>query len=303
MEVGYEEDLLILPFDHRGSLLKKLFGIENRQPTDAEFKEYSSLKMMVYEGFLASLQMGVPKETAAVLVDEQFGSAILKDAKNRGIMTAMPTEKSGQDEFNFEYDDFESHIKAFDPTFVKVLVRYNPAGDKELNKRQLERLKRISDYSHSIGKKFLFELLVPATSDQLASFGGNVKAYDSQLRPKLMVEAMAQIQDFGVEPDVWKLEGVEKIEDSKALVVQARANGRKSGIITLGRGEDAEKVKEWLKVGAKVKGIIGFAVGRTVFWEPMKMLHENKITRLEASSIVAENYKTLVDLWLKERKN
>ncbi len=302
MEIGYEKDLLILPFDHRGSLLKKLFGIEGRQPTAAEAKEYASLKMMIYEGFLASLETGVPRETAAVLVDEQFGSAILRDAKSRGVMTAMPMEKSGQDEFNFEYEDFDSHIKEFDPDFVKVLVRYNPQGDKKLNKRQLERLKRISDYSHGIGKKFLFELLVPATEEQLKAFNGNAKAYDLELRPKLMVSAMAEIQDFGVEPDVWKLEGVEKIEDSKALVAQATIGGRKSGIITLGRGEDPDKVREWLKVGAKVKGIIGFAVGRTVFWEPMKMLHDKKITRIEASSIVAENYKSLVDLWLKERK-
>lgn len=301
MDVGYEKDLLILPFDHRGSLLKKLFGIEGRQPNKSEAKEYSSLKLMVYEGFLASLEMGVPKENAAVLVDEQFGSVILEDAKKRGIMTAMPTEKSGQDEFNFEYEDFASHIMSFDPTFVKVLVRYNPQGDKDLNNRQLERLKKISDYSHSIGKKFLFELLVPATSEQLSAFGGDVRKYDSTLRPELMVEAMSQIQGFGVEPDVWKLEGVEKIEDSKALVAQAQIDGRKAGIITLGRGEDPDKVKEWLKVGAKVKGIIGFAVGRTVFWEPMKMLHENKITRVEASALVAENYKSLVDLWLKER--
>ncbi|HIH08282.1 MAG TPA: DUF2090 domain-containing protein [Candidatus Diapherotrites archaeon] len=299
--MGYEEDLLILPFDHRGSLLKKLFGIEGRQPTEEEKRKYSSLKQMVYEGFLKSLKMGVPKDKAAILVDEQFGSAILRDAKSKGIKTAMPIERSGQDEFDFDEADFRAHIKRVDPFFVKVLVRYNPEGDGKLNKRQLDRLVQASNYAKKIGKKFIFELLVPAEEKQLQSVGGDKNRYEAELRPKLMVKAIKQIQDAGVEPDVWKLEGVDKVEYCKAVVKQVKAEGRTAGIITLGRGEDAEKVKEWLKVGAKVKGIIGFAVGRTVFWEPMKALNDGTISREEAAARVAGNYKTLVDLWNRER--
>jgi|SRR3989344_405731 len=299
--IGYTDDLLVLPFDHRGSLLKKLFGVEGRKPTAQEAAEYASLKEMVYEGFLESVKMGVPKDRAAVLVDEEFGAKILKDAKSKGFMTAMPNERSGQDEFDFEHADFQKHIKNIDPTIVKVLVRYNPEADGEANERQLVRLKKICDFAHEINKKFMFELLVPATEQQLQSVNGNKSKYDFELRPKLMVGAMEEIQNAGVEPDIWKLEGVERIEDSKNLVKQAKMDGREAGIITLGRGEDPEKVKEWLKVGAKVNGIIGFAVGRTVFWEPMKLLHEKKISRKEASMQVATNYKMLVDLWNRER--
>lgn len=300
--MGYEEDLLILPFDHRGSMLKKLYGIEGREPTEEETANYKDLKKMIYEGFLKSLEMGVEKETSAILVDEQFGSEILKEAKENGIMTATPMEKSGQKEFDFENQDFQEHIKRTDTTFVKVLVRFNIADNQEGNKRQLERLKKISDYCKEINKKFLFELLVPATKGQLATFEGDTKKYDSVLRPKLMIESIKQIQNFGIEPDVWKIEGVSNPDDCKELVNQCHADGRTSGIITLGRGEDAEKVKEWLKVGAKQKGIIGFAVGRTVFWEPMRDLHDGKISREEAIQKVADNYKSLVDLWNAERE-
>ncbi len=300
--MGYEEDLLILPLDHRGSLLKKLYGVDGREPTEEEAVDYSSLKKMVYEGFLKSLEMGVEKETAAVLVDAQFGAEILKDAKKRGIMTATPFEKSGQNEFDFENQDFASQIKKLDPTFVKVLERFNIADNPEVNKRQLGRLKKISDHCAKIKKKFLFELLVPATPGQLQALDGDQKKYDEILRPKLMIESIKQIQNAGIEPDVWKLEGVSKVEDSEALVKQCHAGGRTSGIITLGRGEDAEKVKEWVKTGAQVKGIIGFAVGRTVFWEPMKELHEGKVSRKQAAEKVARNYKDLVDLWAEARK-
>ncbi|HLC93024.1 MAG TPA: DUF2090 domain-containing protein, partial [archaeon] len=192
MEIGYEKDLLVLPFDHKTSLLKKLYGIEGRAPTNEESEAYSSLKHMVYEGFLESLKMGVPKETAAVLVDDQFGSHILKEAKANGIMTCTPIEKSGQDEFNFEEEDFRAQIRRIDPTIVKVLVRYNPEADKALNNRQLVRLKEACEFAHEIGKKFMFELLVPATASQLAKVNGDKAKYDLELRPKLMVSAMQQ---------------------------------------------------------------------------------------------------------------
>lgn len=299
--MGYTDDLLILPFDHRGSMLKKLFGIEGREPTDAEAQKYSELKEMIFEGFLKSLEMGVPKETSAILVDDQFGAKILQQAKEKGIKTAMPIEKSGQKEFDFDHEDFRAHIKRVDPFFVKVLVRFNTDGNKEVNNRQLEKLKQVSEFSLEIGKKFIFELLVPAEDAQLQSVGNDNRRFESELRPKLMVQAIKKIQDFGIEPDVWKLEGVDKVEDSKSLVVQVQSNNRTAGIITLGRGEDENKVREWLKVGAKVKGVIGFAVGRTVFFKAMKDFNDDKISKEEAATIVANNYKSLVDLWNRER--
>jgi 5-dehydro-2-deoxygluconokinase len=297
----FQGELLILPFDHRGSLLKKLFGIEGRKPTDKEAREYADLKRMVYEGFERSLEKGVPKNKSAILVDEEFGAEILRDAQKNGILTACPIEKSGQDEFDFEYEDWELHIQKMNPTFSKVLVRLNPDGEESLNERQLERLKRINDFLKKTQRAFLFELLVPATPGQLEKTGGSKHEYDAKLRPKLMVEAIREIQDFGIEPDVWKLEGVDNEKDAKALVAQVKSKGRKAGIITLGRGEDKEKVREWLKVGARIPGIIGFAVGRTVFWDAMKGLKEGKLSRREAVEVVADNYKEFVDLWQEQK--
>src|SRR5215471_20629939 len=132
---------------------------------------------------------GVPREKAGILVDEQFGAAILRDARSRNIVTACPLEKSGQAEFDFEYgEDFVSHLEAFDPIFGKVLVRYNPDGDRALNKRQAARLKRLSDFLAARGRsRFMFELLVPPEKTQLERLKGNREAYDLELRPRLMV--------------------------------------------------------------------------------------------------------------------
>lgn len=297
-----KKDLLILAFDHRTSFIEKLFGIKNRTPTPTEKLEIEDFKKIIFEGFKLALEEKVPKEIAGLLVDEECGSEILREAKKKGYMFAMPAEKSGQEEFDFEYgDEFSSHIEEFDPTFLKVLVRYNPESDEVLNKRQLQRLKILSDYLLKTKRPFLFELIVPATPTQLAKLGGSKEAYDTQLRPELMVESIKQIQDAGVEPAIWKLEGVEKPESAKAVVKQAQSNERKAGVITLGRGESKEKVQEWLKVGAKIPGIIGFAVGRTIFWNPLVEHKAGQIDRSKAVEKIAQNYIDFVELWQNER--
>jgi 5-dehydro-2-deoxygluconokinase len=302
-DLGYKDTLFVMPFDHRGSFMAKMFGIKGRQPTAEETKEIASTKKIVYEGFRQALAQGVPKDKAAILVDEQFGAECVVDALKSGIKVAMPAEKSGQDEFDFEYgEQFGAHIEKFNPTFVKVLVRYNTDDDKVLNKRQATRLAQLSAYCHKNARKFMFELLVPALEGQLAKLGGDKKKFDTEVRPGLMEKAIAELQAAGIEPDVWKLEGLERAEDYKAIVAQARSKGRHHvGMIVLGRGENAEKVHHWLKVGAKVEGVIGFAVGRTVFWDPLVGYREKKHSREEAVAQVAKNYKSLVDLFTHAR--
>ncbi len=298
-----KKDLLILAFDHRASFSEKLFGIKGRPPTADEKKQISEAKQIIFEGFKAATQKKVPKDIAGLLVDEEFGAAILKEAKKQGFNFAMPAEKSGQDEFDFEYgDQYTKHIEEFDPTFLKVLVRYNPESDAAMNKRQLQRLKVLSEYLAKTKRPFLFELIVPATPAQLAALGGSKEKYDLELRPKLMCEAIKQIQEGGVEPAIWKLEGVEDPANAKAIVKQAQAGGRKAGVITLGRGESKDKVKEWLAVGAKIPGIIGFAVGRTIFWDPLVEFRAGKADKKATVEKISKNYIEFVELWQNERK-
>jgi 5-dehydro-2-deoxygluconokinase len=298
-----KKDLLILAFDHRASFSEKLFGIKGRPPTADEKKQISEAKQIIFEGFKAATETKVPKEIAGLLVDEEFGAAILKEAKKQGFNFAMPAEKSGQDEFDFEYgDQYSKHIEEFNPTFLKVLVRYNPESDAVMNKRQLQRLKVLSEYLAKTNRPFLFELIVPATPTQLTTLGGSKEKYDLELRPKLMCEAIKQIQDGGAEPAIWKLEGVEDPANAKAIVKQAQAGGRKAGVITLGRGESKDKVKEWLAVGAKIPGIIGFAVGRTIFWDPLVEFRAGKADKKATVEKISKNYIEFVELWQNERK-
>ena len=303
MTHGFDQPLYVLPFDHRGSFETGMFGWKGALNPE-QTAQIAEAKQVIYDGFKAAVAAGVPKQNAAILVDEQFGAAILRDAKADGFTIACPVEKSGQDEFDFEYgEDFPNHIEAFQPTFCKVLVRYNPEGNQALNRKQTERLKRLSQYLHSESRSlFMFELLVPAEKAQLEKVKGDKRAYDLEIRPRLMVQTIEELQDAHVEPDVWKIEGLDRREDCERIVAAARYGGRnKVGCIVLGRGEDDKKVREWLTVAATVPGFIGFAVGRTDFWEPLVGWRAKKATREAAVNEIARRYREFVDIFEKSR--
>jgi myo-inositol catabolism protein IolC len=288
MLTGYTKPLSILPFDHRTSYVSGLFGW--KEPLNVEqMLAVAESKRVIYEGFKKAR---IPKEEAGILVDEQYGVGILRDAVQQGTITAVSVEKSGQEEFDFVYgDDFAQHIEAIQPTFAKVLVRYNPEGDRALNQRQTQRLKHLSDYLHQTQRLFLFELLVPAEPQQLEHVDQNKDAYDTQLRPRLMVQAIEELRQAGVEPDVWKIEGLDERADCENMVEVAHRNGgQQVGLIVLGRGASQERVTHWLQTAASVPGYIGFAVGRTSFWNAVVDFEAKRLTRDAAATQIAQNF-------------
>jgi 5-dehydro-2-deoxygluconokinase len=298
MTIGYDQPLYLLPFDHRESLQTKMFGWKGTLSA-TQTAEVVAAKQVIYDGFLADVRDGVAKEHAGILVDEQFGAAILRDAAGHDYTTACPVEKSGQKEFVFEYgEDFARHVEAINPTFCKVFVRYNPEGDDALNHRQTGRLKRLSDYLHGNNRLFMFELVVPAAPGQLKQFQADPKAYDLELRPALMVRTIHDLQEAGVEPDIWKVEGLDLRDDCQKVVAVARRDGRdRVGCIILGRGEDGQKIRAWLTTAASVTGFIGFAVGRTTWWEPLVDWRANRIVRQAAVAEIARRYREWVGIF------
>ena len=294
------DELYVLPFDHRGSFMK-IVGASS-PPTDEDVNKAREYKQLIYKAFKKSVSEGVPQENAGILVDGWLGKEILTDSKEQGFIRCTPLEKSGQEEFAFDREDWKQQIEDVDPTYVKVLVRYNPEGDKELNCRQNGRLKELSEYLSGRKNKLMFELLVGATEEQLAS-AGSKDVYDREIRPGLMVAAIKEIQDSGVNPDLWKLEGLESSEDMQKVADQVTAGNPDSRIIILGRGESAEKAEHWLKTGAKVDAAIGFAVGRTIFKEPLEELASGKIGMDDAVKRISENYSFFVDVWKKAKSS
>jgi myo-inositol catabolism protein IolC len=298
MTASEQQRLYILSFDHRGSFKKGLMGIAG-EPTSEERERISELKALIYDGFQRAIADGAPRESCGVLVDEEFGTDIAHAARGEAFILAMPVERSGQDEFDFEFGhEFAEHIEAFDPEFAKVLVRYNPGGDGQLNRRQAERLARLSDWLHAHDRKFLFELLVPATASQLEQVAGDKDAYDRDLRGALVVRTLAELQAAGVEPHIWKIEGLEAHEDCERVVDQAQAHGRNHvRCVVLGRGADLARVAHWLKVAAPVAGYVGLAIGRTIWSEALSEHQAGRLEREAAITQIAANYRQMIDVY------
>jgi myo-inositol catabolism protein IolC len=302
MNPGTDSKLYILAFDHRGSFQKKFFGIDG-EPDSEQTAIIADAKHLIFEGMLQAVGAGADPSVTGVLVDEQFGSSIPAEARERGLKLAMPAERSGQNMFEFQYgEDFAKHIERFNPDYTKVLVRYNPDGDSAENQEQLAKLRKLSDWLAQHEPEFLFELLVPAEDAQLQSVGGDSDRYDTELRPELMRRAIAEIQDAGVVVDIWKIEGVDERSDCEMLVAQARSGGR-DGVkcVVLGRGADDAKVDQWLVAAAPVDGYIGFAIGRSIWWDPLKAYVDGKIERSAGARKIAENYLRFVAVYERAR--
>jgi myo-inositol catabolism protein IolC len=292
MPRGYDRSLYLLPFDHRHSYVTGMFHL-TPPLTVEEHHAVTDSKHLIYEGFREALGHELPVGDMGILVDEEFGAEILIDAARNGYVTALCVEKSGSIEFEFEYGAaFAEHIEAFAPTFAKALVHYNPEGDVALNERQNGRLRQLSNYCQAVGQLFMFELLVPATEEQRHRAETAEMNYDVSMRPELTVEAIRTLQDAGIEPDIWKIEGFDHREDCERVVATARRDGRSEvGCIVLGRGADSRKVTRWLEIAASVTGFVGFAVGRTTFGDPVADFLAKTATRGEAVARIADRFR------------
>ena len=296
---GYSNELYILAFDHRGTLTKGLLGVEGRQPTVDEASRVSSMKDIIFDGFIEAKNSGISGGDPAILVDETFGLQVQQKAKEMGIKYAAPVEKSGQKVFDFEYGDaFGEKIIEVDADFIKILVRWNPNDDIETREVQGKRIKILSDWIEENERKFLLEFLVPATDEQLESVDGDQSRYDSEIRPKLAVQVVEEMREKGADPDIWKIEGLDTKEDCEKVAASIKDGGREDVIaVVLGRGANDEKVNQWLREGSSVDGYKGFAIGRSIFWNSLKGWHEDQKSREEAVSEIAESYLSFISVY------
>ena len=253
------ERLFILAFDHRRSLMTSFFGVTGT-PTAEEVAKAREAKGLIWEGLRAAVAGGgVQREQAAALVDATYGADVLAAAKAEGIRVAVPVEASGRPELAFEYEDWRERLAAIDPAWAKVLVRYNPDGDAEMNERQRAKLRELTEHCTDTGRDLMVELLVPPEPTQAGP------AYDTEVRPGLMVRAIDELRHDGVAADVWKIEGLERREDCERVAWAAGAL-----CVVLGRGEDRAAVERWLRAAAGVPGFVGFAIGRSIWWDALK---------------------------------
>jgi myo-inositol catabolism protein IolC len=285
------DPLLILAMDHRASFGKSLFGVTGDQPDASQRAAMESAKRLIYAG-LAHARSQLPGGHAGVLVDERYGQQVVEAAHSDGVVLAVPVEHSGRDWFELEWgQDWREHVLSNSPDFAKVLVRDNPAFPRDQRERQLRALHDVSRALGEMDVPLLYELLVPATDDQLAAAGGTTDTYDRALRPGLVIQVIADNQAAGVEPAIWKVEGLETADAARAVVTQIQAGGRDQvRAIVLGRDAPAARLDHWLEVAAPVDGFVGFAIGRSIWEDPIGDHNRGQADERTTVSQIAERY-------------
>jgi len=289
--------LFVLPFDHRGSFKKMLFP-DAPELTDEHKQTITDYKWVIYNSLkIIGAKRGY--DDMAILVDEEYGLDIHNDAKELGIRNLLTTEKSGEKVYNFQYEDWQDHILNIKPAYAKALTRVVKGDDNTL---QNSRLKELNDFCSANDIGFLIEPLIQPRDEDLAAVDGDKERYDAEIRPTQFAEAVAEMHAAGVTPDVWKIEGTET-KEGMDICSEAVFNGGKpdAQIVILGRGASTEKVDHWLKMGANSQGVNGFAVGRTVFADPIEKLHAGELSKEEATQIIADNYDHFIDTFLEAR--
>jgi myo-inositol catabolism protein IolC len=298
----HDDPLFIMAMDHRASFGKTLFGVKDDDPDPDQVAAMKSAKRMIFEGLRAA-RPAMTYGRAGVLVDERYGQDVIdanRDSK-QPVVLAIPVETSGHDWFTLEWgDQWLGHVEAIGPDYAKVLVRDNPDFDPAEREQQLGRLAQVSSGLQGIGVPLLYELLVPATGAQLDRAARDPGAYDRDIRPGLVARVIADNQAHGVEPALWKVEGLETAEAAQQVADQARAGGRRADLIVLGRDAPTERLDHWLEVASRVSAFVGFAIGRSV-WEDAVRDYEasghDEAAARAARDQIAERYLGFVAHW------
>lgn len=299
MSVGFDHELKFLAFDHRGVFFRSLFESE-RDPSPKQIAAAIDAKHLIYEALLAARSQRPEDSGFGILVDDWLGSETIGDALAAGLVVAVPVEEADRSVFQFAHgDDFAKPLEALRPTFAKVLVRYNVEASAAENDLQATRLQRLSAWLESQEMKLLFELIVEPTSEQLSRVGGEVDRFQREHRPALIRAAIADLYSRGIEVDVWKLEGVDEPVDAEAIVAQARAGSGRDRVVctVLGAGAPIERVEDWLRVAGDVDGFCGFAIGRSIWRDPVATYLADPRGREAAVSEISSRYLRLVDVF------
>jgi myo-inositol catabolism protein IolC len=297
----HDDPLFILAMDHRESFGRTLFAVKDDNPDQKQLTAMKTAKKLIFDGLRAAAPKLI-KGRAGVLVDEQYGQAVIDEAhSSANIVLAVPVEASGHDWFTLQWGpEWLDHVQRVRPDYAKVLVRDNPDFDPTARSEQLDDLAEVTEELDKIGVPLIYELLVPATGAQLAQVGGNTDVYDRDIRPDLVTQVIADNQQYGVAPALWKVEGLETVEAARQVAEQARAGEKPADLIVLGRDAPAERLDHWLTVASQVPSFTGFAIGRSI-WEDVIRDYEasDRGTGAEqrARDQVASRYLGFVSQW------
>jgi myo-inositol catabolism protein IolC len=249
------------------------------------------VKRLAYDGFLlARDRSAAVRESGALLVDEQYGSGVLADALRAGVTVGTPAEKAGAFPLTWSAEPF---WRALTGAFVKVLVRYRPDDEEAVRDGQWEKLDALQTWCRGAGKPLVVEILV-------ARRGEAEEAFEAVGRPEMLAGFIAEAYRRGLTPEFWKIEGTLSPQGARTIDAAIAANAACRQII-LGKAAALSTIGRWFAAAAASPTAIGFAIGRSVFWEPSAAFLTGTHTAERAAHDICANYLDLVDAWKQSR--
>ena len=274
-----DQPIAVLAFDHREQAFSSV------RPAGMSDDEIRRAKELIYEAFRAALAQGLGPVQPGILIDERFGSEIARDAIARGVTVMMPVERAAERVFTFEYgDDYADHLRRLRPNWAKALVHHLPTDPEADKAVQLERLRELSDFLAAENIPFMFELIVgEGEPDDNGVPGADVE---------VLRQSMAEIQDAGIRVSAWKVQGLASTEDAALIAAQAGGSEHPAPCVVLGAGAPSEVIEHWLDVASATDGFSGFAIGRSIWGEPVTQWLDGKLSRESAIAGIAATYRS-----------
>ena len=245
------------------------------------------VKRLAGDAFLrARERSAAARDFGALLIDEQYASAVIARSMEAGLNVGTPAEKAGAIPLAWATDPFSAALTG---AFVKVLARYRTDDDPGVLAEQWAKLEALQAWCRDAGKPLVLEVLVARTHEPEDEF-------EASGRPAMIAGFIAEAYRRGLTPEFWKIEGTLAPQGARTIDTAIAANPKCRQII-LGKAADLSTIDRWFAACAGSATASGFAIGRSVFWEPSAAFLAGKMTAEDAAAAIADTYLKLVDAW------
>jgi myo-inositol catabolism protein IolC len=254
---------------------------------DVPFERIREVKSLIVDAFLAAREeSGEVRQYGSLLLDLVYGSAQVERALALRIPVATPAEKAGVFPLEWGFDRFE---EALPGNCAKVLIRYRPEWAEEVREAQFERLRVLQDWCARQSITYLIEIIVMREQESEHEF-------ETTGRPRIIADLIRASYARGIAPALWKLEGTADAAGA-ALIDEAIRERPECRQIILGKAADAATIAGWFDAAAAMPSAIGFAIGRSVSWQPGTRYLLGQMSGADATAEIAGGYLGLVDGW------
>jgi len=283
--------LYMAAFDHRGSLRRAL----RRIGADLGPARRSELKLTIWRGLKTALPRVVERASVAILID-RGNEPVARDAEAAGVPVALALEESGSDTLRGDTAPFllRGELRSLRRGFGKALMRWHPHDPAGRKRQQLAVLRELSDITSDSGAELLLELLIHPRPPQ-GTGASSAHQWEDSVLPGLQQAAVAEVLDSGISPALWKLEGHSNARAAARMDTLVGSARPDASILILGGGTDIGGLQQAFSCRAGNERFRGFAVGRSIWQEPILALCSREITQTEAQDKIGDNFLAVVD--------